>query len=91
MRRDLADAGRPDRVAAHRLELGADQARAVGPAELLAEEAELGGAVAVAGGGVLGVGEAAAARSWKRRPSSTSWARVMCGSKGPMRSSTSRR
>ena len=50
-----------DRVAAHRLELGADQAGAVGPAELLAEETELGGAVAVAGGGVLGVGEAATA------------------------------
>ena len=48
-------------MAAHRLELGADQAGAVGPAELLAEEAELGGAVAVAGGGALGVGEAAAA------------------------------
>ena len=34
---------------------------AVGPAELLAEEAELGGAVAVAGGRALGVGEAEAA------------------------------
>ena len=53
-----ADAGRLDRVAAHGLELGADQPRAVGPAELLAEEAALGGAVAVAGCGLLGVGEA---------------------------------
>ena len=48
-------------MAAHRLELRADQAGAVGPAELLAEEAELGGAVAVAGGGPLRVGEAEAA------------------------------
>ena len=58
---DLTEAGRLDRVAAHGLELGADQARSVGPAELLAEETELSGAVAVAGSGVLGVGEAATA------------------------------
>ena len=61
VRRISRAAGRLDRVAAHGLELGADQPRSVGPAELLAEEAELGGAVAVAGGGVLGVGEAATA------------------------------
>ena len=58
---DLAHPRRLDRVAAHGLELGADQPGAVGPAELLAEEAELGGAVAMAGGGVLGVGETATA------------------------------
>ena len=54
---DLAQAGRAA-VAEHRPVLGADQAGAVGPAELLAEEAELGGAVLVAGDRALAEGEA---------------------------------
>ncbi len=55
---DVAQAGRRAGATVERVVLGGDQAGAVGPAELLAEEAALGGAVAVAGDGVLGIGHA---------------------------------